>query len=134
MGRRTHASADSRWRQGNSTGRGTAGRRVVNPVELERRFFEFDRRIVAGVLNALREAIQKGAMQLEMVAEEQMFDASLSANVSNASRRLGRMQRKLEEILGDVSKATGYPPDVTAQPIGYGVVRQFPDRQRSGLS
>jgi len=107
-------------------------RRVTNPSDLERKFFELDRRIVAGVLNTLRDALHEGAVQLDMVADERMFDKLLSANLSQASRRLDRIRHKLEGILGDVSKATGYPAVTVAPPIKHAEVRQLPARQSKG--
>jgi hypothetical protein len=123
MSRRRLASAHSRWRVGHTTGRLTENRHVQTSADLEQKFFEFDRRAVSGVLNDLRDSIHEGAMQLEMVADEQMFDQSLSANLSRTSRRLDRIYRTLESVLGDVAKASGYPDIVVRTPIKRAVVR-----------
>jgi len=123
--RRSLASADSLWRVGNSTGRRHGNRRAENSVDLEQKFFEFDRGVVSGVLNDLRNSIHEGAVQLEMVAEEHLFDPSLSANLSRTSRRLDRIYRTLEEVLGEVAKASGYPDIMVRTPGKRAEIRQL---------
>jgi len=116
MSRRSLADAHSPWRAGHSTGRLNGNRHADRSAELERKFFEYDRRIVSGVLNTLRESIHEGALQLDMVADEQMFDESLSADLSRTSRRLDRIYHALEGVLGAVAKATGYPDIIVRTP------------------
>jgi hypothetical protein len=125
MSRRSLDSAQSQWRAGHATRRFSETRRGQTSADLEQEFFEFDRRIVLGVLNDLRDSIHEGAMQLEMVADERMFDQSLSANLSRTSRRLDRIYRILESVLGDVAKASGYPDIVVRTPVKRAVVRQI---------
>jgi hypothetical protein len=123
MSRRSLDSAHSQWRVGHATGRFNETRRGESSADLEQRFFEFDRRVVSGVLNDLRDSIHEGAMQLEMVADERMFDQSLSANLSRTSRRLDRLYRTLESVLGDVAKASGYPDIAVRTPVKRAIVR-----------
>jgi hypothetical protein len=76
---------------------------------LERKWFEFDRRGVTDVLNKLRRSIHDGATQMEMIADEQMFDSSLSRTFSRTARRLDRLVENLKQLGVGVNGATGYP-------------------------
>jgi hypothetical protein len=129
MSRRSVDSSHSRWRMGHSTGKVNGNQRTQDSVGLEQRFFEYDRRIVSGVLKNLRESIHEGAEQLGMVADERMFDDSLSANLSRTSRRLDRIYHTLEAVLGDVAKATGYPDILVRAPVKLAEVRKLPERR-----
>jgi hypothetical protein len=130
MSRRSVDSSHSRWRMmGHTTGRINGNRLTENSVGLEQRFFEYDRRIVSGVLKTLRESIHEGAEQLGMMADERMFDDSLSANLSRTSRRLDRIYHTLESVLGEVAKATGYPDILVRAPVKPAEVRRLPERR-----
>jgi hypothetical protein len=109
MERHTVATAKSRWRIDHATRSAGENRGARSPSDFEQEFFEFDRQIVSNQLHQLRAAIHEGAVQLEMVADEQMFDEALSATLSRTSRRLEQMWRGLEGLLKDVAKADGYP-------------------------
>jgi hypothetical protein len=115
MERHSLASAKSRWRLNQADRSVRQNRGARSPGDFEQKFFEFDREIVSGVLNKLRDAIHEGAVQLEMVADERMFDQSLSATLSRTARRLEHVWRKLEELRKDVAKADRYP-DVSIHP------------------
>ena len=108
MARRSPAPGNRRCRLGHSE-RIVIEKRGKISGDLERKCFEFDREIVAGVLDTLQGAITEGAAHMEMVADEQMFDKSLSGTFSRTARHLNRMACKLEKLLGDVTNATGYP-------------------------
>ena len=69
MIRRSSAPNHLRGQRNQSKRTGTGGAAVVS--DLERQYFEFDRKIVAEVLDTLRNAIAEGATQMAMVADEQ---------------------------------------------------------------
>jgi hypothetical protein len=129
MSRRSLVSAHSGWRLGHSTGRGNPNRRSENSASLEERFFEYDRRVVSGLLNSLRDSLHEGAVQLEMVANEHMFDEPLSGNLSRASRRLAKIHRTLMSVLDDVAKAEGYPEIPVVTTVRRAEVRSLADRR-----
>lgn len=129
MDRRSPAPSNSRDRLGRSERTATENRGIKISSDLERKCFEFDRGIVAGVLDTLQGAINEGATQMEMVADERMFDKSLSETFSRTAQHLNRMARKLEKLLGEVADATGYPKIAMDYPIGRAVVRRLPIRQ-----
>ncbi|HVN28395.1 MAG TPA: hypothetical protein VMT64_07910 [Candidatus Binataceae bacterium] len=72
--------------------------------------------MVSGVLRALQDSIREGALQLEMVADEHMFDQSLSARISGTSRRLDRILHNLDDVLSEVARASGYPDILVRTP------------------
>jgi hypothetical protein len=129
MERHSLASAKSRWRLNHADRSVGENRGARSPGDFEQRFFEFDRKVVSNLLNNLRDAIREGAVQLEMVADERMFDDSLSATLSRTSRRLEQMWRKLEELLEDVAKADGYPDVSIHPPAKRAVIRPLADSQ-----
>jgi hypothetical protein len=110
MARRNFAPGNSSYRLGYSERRETKNRRNEVSARLERKWFEFDRNIVTGVLDTLKGALHEGAAQMEMIAAEQMFDVSLSGTLSRTARRLGRMETLLKKLGLEVNGATGYPP------------------------
>jgi len=128
MARRSPAPGNSRCRFGHSERTVTEHRGKISG-DLERSCFEFDRKIVAGVLDTLQGAIDEGAAQMETVADERMFDQSLSGTFSRTARHLNRMARKLEKLLGDVANATGYPKIAMDYPGAGAVLRRLPERQ-----
>lgn len=103
-------------------------RGTENSDDLERKYFDFDRKIVALALNTLRVAVNRGATQMEMVAEERMFEKSLSGTFSRAAHHLDQMERTLGKLLDDVASATGYPRIAAASPLRQAVVRRLPVR------
>ena len=127
MERHSLATAKSRWRLNHADGSVGENRGARSPGDFEQEFFEFDRKIVLNLLNHLRNAIHEGAAQLEMVADERMFDEPLSATLSRTSRRLDQLWRKLEELLKDVAKADGYPDVSIHPPAKRAVLRSLAD-------
>ncbi len=79
--------------------------------KLERRWFEFDRSAVLRQIDLVRHSIDQNAGDLEMVAEERVFDKQLSDELSRASRSLHNMERELGTLRGQVARASGYPSD-----------------------
>jgi hypothetical protein len=129
MARRGLAPGNSRCRLDHSERTVTEKRGTKIPGDLDRKCFEFDREIVAGILDTLQGAINAGAAQMEMVADERMFDKSLSGTFSRTAQHLNRMARKLEKLLDDVTNATGYPKLAMDYPVERAVVRRLPNRQ-----
>lgn len=129
MAQRSVALGNSRYRVGCSQRAVVASRGAKVPGDLERKYFEYDRKIVAGVLDTLQAAVNEGAAQMEMVADERMFDKSLSGTLSRASQHLHRIAGKLEKLLQDVGNATGYPEMARDLPAARAVVRRLPNRQ-----
>jgi hypothetical protein len=128
MARRNRSPGDSRFRPPRSE---RSGNKIFTPKtsgDFERKCFEFDRKIVTGVLDALRRAIKESATQMKAVAGEQVFDESLSDSFARTARRLNRMLRKLEKLRGDVREATGYPKVVVHFSPEHAVVRRLPTR------
>jgi hypothetical protein len=125
MERHSLATSKSRWRLNHADRSVRENRGARSPGDFEQEFFEFDRKIVSNQLNQLRDAIDEGALQLEMVADEQMFDESLSATLSRTSQRLQQMSRRLEELLKDVAKADGYPDVSIRLPGKRAVIREL---------
>jgi hypothetical protein len=78
-------------------------------LALERKWFEFDRSAVTEVLTKLQRSIHDGAAEMEMIADEQMFDASLSRTLVRTARRLDRVVENLKGLGIEVNGATGYP-------------------------
>jgi hypothetical protein len=119
---------------GKSPERGGQSKRIIShkrsrngAADFERKCFEFDRRIVAGLLDTLRGAISEGANQIALIADEQMFEEALSGNFARTAKRLNRMVAKLEKLLGDIGSASGYPKGANEQRIS-AVVHSLPTR------
>ena len=127
MAHRNPAHRNSRQRLGCSRAV-AASRGTKISGDLERKCFEFDRKIVARVLDTLQGAINEGAAQMEMVADERMFDQSLSGTFSRTAQHLDRMARRLAKLIDDVANATGYPK-IANYPVERAVVRRLPLRQ-----
>ena len=115
-------SGNSRFRLGHAE-------RVRHPrsktSDLDQKCFEFDRKIVAGVLGALQAAINRGATQMEMVADERMFDQPLSGAFARSAQHLDQMAHRLQNLVDEVADATGYPKLAAAR----AVIRRLPARQ-----
>ena len=109
MALRSLAPENFRFRPGYSERGSIKSRTTDVSAELERKWFEFDRNIVTGVLDTLKGAIHEGAAQMEMIGAEQMFDTALSGSFSRTARRLGRMETRLKKIALEVDGASGYP-------------------------
>ena len=128
MDRRSLVRGNSRYRLNHSQ-RAVTARRGTKTGDLERTYFEFDRKIVAGVLETVRGAINEGAVQMEMVADERMFDKSLSGTISRTAQQLNQIARKLEKLLDDVANTTGYPEIAMDSQAGGAVERRLSTRQ-----
>jgi hypothetical protein len=109
MARHSLASGNSQFRPGYSERAEARNRRPQISAALERKWFEFDRNVVTGVLNNLQRSIHQGATQMEMIAAEQMFDTMLSKNFSRTARRLGRVVLNLKRLTTEVNGTSGYP-------------------------
>jgi len=109
MARHSLASRHSQFRPAYSQRARARSRKPEISAALERKWFEFDRNVVTDVLNTLHRAIHNGAIQMEMIAAEQMFDAALSRTFARTSRRLSRTALKLKELGIEVNGVTGYP-------------------------
>jgi hypothetical protein len=73
--------------------------------------------MVAGFLDALQDVLDDGAAQMEMVADERMFDAALSGTFAATAQNLYRMVVTLEKLADDIAKAPGYPNLAVSRPI-----------------
>jgi hypothetical protein len=109
MARHSVAFGDSQLRPGSAERAGSRNRPLEISAELERKWFEFDRNVVTGVLNNLQRSIHQGATQMEMIAAEQMFDTLLSKTLSRTARRLERVTLNLERLTREVNDTIGYP-------------------------
>ena len=109
MALRSLAPENFRFRPGYSERGSIKSRTTDVSAELERKWFDFDRNVVTGVLDTLHRAIHQGASQMEMIAAEQMFDALLSGTFSRTARRLGRVATRLKKLSLEVNGASGYP-------------------------
>jgi hypothetical protein len=67
-------------------------------IRSERDFFEFDRSILIGRLDALRLTVRNALTEIEMVAAENVFDRPLSAKLKRKARALDRIARRLDEL------------------------------------
>jgi hypothetical protein len=128
MPQRSPAHGNSRRRLGRAERRVALKRGHNITGDFDRKCFEFDRKIVVGLLDTLRRAINEGATHIDMVAAERRFDESLLGTFSLTAQHLHRMVSKLEKLLGDVAEATGYPKMVTDCPVGSAVVRRLPNQ------
>jgi hypothetical protein len=127
MSRRHPALSNTRCQLGHPEFMSKRG--TENSDDLERKYFDFDRKIVALALSTLRGAVNQGATQMEMVADERMFEKSLSGTFSRAAHHLDQMECTLRKLLDDVASATGYPRIAAASSPGRAVVRRLPVRQ-----
>jgi hypothetical protein len=76
---------------------------------LERKWFKFERRTVIDELESLRLAVTKGAIELEMVADERTFSVAISEKLKEKSRILQKLASDLNQLEGDIAHTTGYP-------------------------
>ena len=76
---------------------------------LERRSFEFDRRLVVHGLDALTAGIGRAAIDLELVAAEGVFDEPVSLELLREARRLRSMTRELKKLRRTVVQVENYP-------------------------
>jgi hypothetical protein len=74
-------------------------------LESERDFFEFDRNILIGRLNALRLTVRNALTEIAMVAGENVFDKPLSAKLKRKARALDLIARRLEELSKVLARA-----------------------------
>lgn len=129
MARHIVASGNSRSRSGRSVHRAFDGRGSKIPANLERRCFEYDRKLVANVIDTLRRAINNGAVDIGMIADEQMFDDSISDDLARMAQRLDRMAARLNELLFEVGNADGYPKMAAGHPTTPAQVHQLSSRR-----
>ncbi|HLI78885.1 MAG TPA: hypothetical protein VKV03_02815 [Candidatus Binataceae bacterium] len=109
MARHGVAFGNSHFRPAYSDRTGSKSRQLQISPALERKWFEFDRDAVSGVLDTLQRAIDQGATQMEMIAAEQIFDSILSKTFSRTARRLDRVLLELKRLVIGINGATGYP-------------------------
>ncbi len=128
MARRHPAPSNSRSRPDRSERSANGNRGFEISSDFERKCFEFDRKIVAGVLDALRGAISDGVTQMAMVANEKMFDSSVSGTFSRTVQHLKQMLHQLEKLIEDVANSRGYPKVAIERPLARATVRRLPDR------
>jgi hypothetical protein len=76
---------------------------------LERWAFEFDRHLVLRGLEDLATAIERGAIDLELVAAERVFLESVSAQLVQQARKLRSTARELKKLRAQVSTAANSP-------------------------
>jgi hypothetical protein len=76
---------------------------------LERWAFEFDRHLVVRGLEDLTVAIERGAIDLELVAAERVFAEPASAQILQAARKLRLTARELKKLRSHVSTAAHSP-------------------------
>ena len=129
MAQHTATPSNSRCRPGHAERTIFKNRVTKGSENLEGKYFEFDRKIVTGVLDALRGDINEGAAQMGMVADERMFEKSLSGTLSRTALHLDQMARRLAQLLDDVASATGYPKLATDSRLEQALVRRLPIRQ-----
>jgi hypothetical protein len=75
---------------------------------LERWAFEFDRYLVVRGLEDLTTAIERGAIDLELVVAERVFGDPLSMQLLEEARRLRSTARELKKLRTNVSQAESY--------------------------
>ncbi len=126
MARHTIASSNSRHRPGCARGRAFNGTKI--PADFERRCFEYDRKLVAVVIERLEAAIGQTAAQMDMVAEQQIYDESLSATFARIAQRFHWMTHELNDLMAEVGDAEGYPKMPRDQATTAAVVRPLPPR------
>ena len=76
---------------------------------LERWAFEFDRHLVMRGLEDLTVAIERGAIDLELVVAERVFAEPVSAQLLQAARKLRSTARELKKLRSHVSTAANSP-------------------------
>jgi hypothetical protein len=72
--------------------------RPGSKITSERDFFEIDRSVLIGQVRALRLTIRGAITEIEMVAEENVFDKRLSAKLKRRARELDRMAERLDAL------------------------------------
>jgi hypothetical protein len=82
--------------------------RPGSKIESERDFFEFDRGILIGQLNALQLTVRNAMTEIAMLAAENVFDKPLSAKLKRKARDLDRTARRLDD-LGKVLARAKFP-------------------------
>ena len=117
MARHTVASGNSRYRSACSRGRAFEGRGSKIPADFERRCFEYDRKLVAVVIDTLRDVIHNGAIEMGMVIDNR---------IARMAHRLDRMGSELDALMVEVGDASGYPKLPTDKPVTPAVVRRLP--------
>ena len=70
--------------------------------------FEFDRLLVSRTLEALSSEIERAAIDLALVAAEQVFDAEVSEQLLAESRKLRSSVRDLKQLRISVAQAESY--------------------------
>src|SRR5579871_1077741 len=128
MARRSRTPGSSQFRLDRSERSGNEIYITKTPGDFERKCFEFDRKLVVAVINTLRDAIDEGAKQMSMLADERVFDESTSRTCSRTAQRLNRMVAELQKLLTEVGGATGYPKFPINAPAAHAVVRHLPTR------
>jgi hypothetical protein len=71
----------------------------------ERDFFEIDRNILIGQVNALVLIIENVMTELAMVAAENVFDKPLSAKLKVKARAMARMAQRLNDLSKVLARA-----------------------------
>jgi hypothetical protein len=77
--------------------------------ELERRWFDVDRRAVLHQIDSTRATLDGNAKELEMVAAEGLFEKSLSDLLLRTSQALSTIAQELRALRAAVARASGYP-------------------------
>jgi len=75
---------------------------------LERWAFEFDRHLVVGGLHDLTLAIERGAIDLELVVAERVFIEPVSMQLLEEARKLRVTARELKKLSTNVGQAAKY--------------------------
>jgi hypothetical protein len=71
----------------------------------ERDYFEIDRSVLIGRVNALKLTIQNTIAEIALLAAESVFDKPLSAKLIQKARVLDRMARRLEVLSNTLARA-----------------------------
>ena len=74
-------------------------------IDSERSLFQFDRSTVVSQLNALRRTIVGAATELQMVADERVFDKQLSVRLERRAKVLLKMAKSLNDLHVAVGQA-----------------------------
>ena len=128
MARRSRTPGGSQFRLVRSERSGSEIYLTKTPGDFERKRLPILDELVVGVINALRDAIDEGAKQMSMLADERVFDDSTSRTCSRTAQRLNRMVTQLQKLLAEVGGATGYPKIPISHPGPHAVVRHLPTR------